>query len=166
LKKYFLFIVLCSVLSACHSQPQDATANTLKTIQQIPAFTIMSAPDSIAFTSEQLQKNKPVVLVFFNPDCDHCQKETKELLAYKNELKDIQIVMSSVLPYKLINEFYKDYNIASMPNIKMGQDVNYALGKKYRPARFPGIYIYDASGSLAKVFAGNAGVPAILDAVK
>ena len=104
--------------------------------------------------------------MFFNPDCEHCQKETKELLAYKEELKDIQIVMTSALPYKLIKDFYTEYNIASMTNIKMGQDVNYTLGTKYHPTRYPAIYVYDAAGNLAKVFAGNAGVPAIIEATK
>jgi thioredoxin-related protein len=40
------------------------------------------------------------MIMFFSPDCDHCQKQTKELLAYKKELKDIQILMVSVLSYK------------------------------------------------------------------
>lgn len=102
--------------------------------------------------------------MFFNPDCDHCQKETKELLAYKEELKNIQFVMVSALPYQLVRTFYFDYNIASMPNIKMGHDPTYALGTKYKPNRYPAIFIYDKTGNLAKVFAGNAGAPAIIAA--
>lgn len=105
-------------------------------------------------------------MIFFNPDCEHCQKETKELMAYKEELKNIPIVMVSALSYKLIKEFYTDYNIASMPNITMGQDVDYVLGTKYRPGRFPAIFVYDNKGKLAKVFAGGGEVPAIIEATK
>lgn len=104
--------------------------------------------------------------MFFNPDCDHCQTETKELLAYKEELKDIQIVMVSALPYGMIRTFYIEYGITQMPNIKMGQDVNFVLGTKYRPTRYPCIYLYDAAGNLTKVFAGNIGVPTMLEALK
>ena len=142
------------------------SAATLKNIQNIPSFTIYTAPDSTAYTNEQLQKDKPFILMFFNPDCDHCQNETKELLVYKEELKEIQIVMVTALPYKMVKDFYVDYNIASMPNIKMGQDPTFALGTKYRPGRYPAIYIYDSKGTLAKVFAGNVGVPTILDALR
>jgi thiol-disulfide isomerase/thioredoxin len=104
--------------------------------------------------------------MFFNPDCDHCQRETKEIMAYKKELKDIQIVMISSLSFTLIRDFYKDYNISSMANIVMGQDINYALRLKYRPTNFPGMYLYDASHKLVKVYAGNVSIPTILDAFK
>jgi len=164
-KKLTLFILTCLLFTAGYSQ-QDATAGTIDKIRQIPAFSVVKVPDSIVFTNDQLQKNKPVVLMFFNPDCDHCQKEVKELLAHKNELKELQIVMLSALPYQLIKAFYNEYKIASMPNITMGQDENFVLGSIYQPARYPSLYIYEAAGTLAKVFAGNAGVAALLDAVK
>jgi thiol-disulfide isomerase/thioredoxin len=157
------FIVLITFANS-YAQPQDA--NGLNKIQQAPVFTIIAAPDSVAFSSGQLPKGKPLVLIFFNPDCEHCQKETKELLAYKEELKDIPIVMSSALPYKLVKEFYADYNIASMPNIAMGQDINFALGSKYRPSRYPAIFVYDTTGKLTKVFAGGGDVPSIIEATK
>lgn len=163
-KRVFLFALLG--LSFTLGYSQDNVTNTLKNIQHIPEFKIFIAPDSSEFTNEGLQKNKPFILMFFNPDCDHCQKETKELLAYKEELKNIQIVMTTALPYRMVKEFYTDYNIASMPNIKMGQDPTFTLGTKYHPGRYPAIYIYDATGNLVKVFSGNVGVPTILEAVK
>jgi thiol-disulfide isomerase/thioredoxin len=145
---------------------QDATAATLNNIQQLPVFKLYTVPDSTAFTNEQLKKNKPVVLMFFSPDCDHCQKETKELLAYKEELKDLQIVMASPAAFAEIKSFYEDYNIVSMNNIIMGKDQNYALGMKYQLRTYPSVFVYDAKGILAKAFIGNVSVPSILDAVK
>ena len=104
--------------------------------------------------------------MFFSPDCDHCQKETKELLAYKEELKDLQIVMASPAAFAEIKSFYADYNIASMSNIVMGKDQGYALGMKYQLRTYPSVFVYDATGTLAKAFIGNVSVPVILDAVK
>ena len=165
LKILFLLPAFTFIYLVGYSQ-QDATATTLNNIQQIPSFKIFTAPDSTVFTSEELKKNKPLVLMFFSPDCDHCQKETKEILAYKEELKSLQILMVSPVALSLIKSFYEDYNIASMPNIHMGQDLNYAIGVKYQIRTFPSIYVYDATGKLTKAFVGNVGVPAILDAVK
>jgi len=165
LKILFLLPAFTFIYLVGYSQ-QDATATTLNNIQQIPSFKIFTAPDSTVFTSEELKKSKPLVLMFFSPDCDHCQKETKEILAYKEELKSLQILMVSPVALSLIKSFYEDYNIASMPNIHMGQDLNYAIGVKYQIRTFPSIYVYDATGKLAKAFVGNVGVPAILDAVK
>ena len=160
-----LLILSGMLLTAGYAQ-QDVTAGPLNNIQQLPSFSIVMAPDSTVFTSGQLKKGIPVVLMFFNPDCDHCQQQVKELLAHKNELTALQFVMVSALPYRLITTFYNDYQVASMPNVKMGLDENFVLGSKYQPARYPSLYIYDAKGSLAKVFAGNAGAAAILDAAK
>ena len=104
--------------------------------------------------------------MFFSPECEHCQKETKELLAYKEELKGIQILMVSALPYKEIKDFYETYGLAAMPNIKLGQDLNIKLGLIYKVRTFPSMYVYDKRGTLAKAFVGNIGVPALLDALK
>ena len=100
--------------------------------QNLPAFTIYLAPDSSVFSSQKLAKNKPCVLMFFNPECEHCQRETKELLAYKTELKDVQIIMISATSFSMVKEFYHDYNIASMPGVKMGYDPGHALSMKYQ----------------------------------
>ena len=164
--KIILFINLFACFCLGGYAQQDASAATLNNIHHAPVFKLYKAPDSTAYSSEQLNKNKPFVLMFFSPDCDHCQKETKELLAYKEELKDLQIVMASPAAFKEIKSFYEDYNIASMSNITMGQDLNYALGSKYQLRTYPSVFVYDAKGVLAKAFIGNVAVPAILDAVK
>lgn len=164
--KIIILISVFSCFSLISNAQQDATAATLNNIQHLPVFKIYTAPDSTAFTNEQLKKNKPVVLMFFSPDCDHCQKETKELLAYKEELKGLQIVMASPAAFVEIKRFYEDYNIASMNNIIMGKDQNYALGLKYQLRTYPSVFVYDATGTLAKAFIGNVSVPTILEAVK
>lgn len=148
------------------SAQTDPTVATAKSIEQAPVFRIIRVPDSTVFESTQLKKNKPFVLMFFSPDCEHCQKETKELLAYKQELKGLQIVMVSPLSFDLIKNFYIEYGLSAMPDIVMGQDNAYALGSRYQLRTYPSIFVYDAKGKLAKAFIGNAGAPAILDAVK
>lgn len=106
------------------------------------------------------------MLMFFSPDCEHCQRETKELLAYKEELKGIQILMVSIASYREIKDFYETFQLSSMPNARLGQDVNLKLGSIYKLRTYPSVFVYDNNGNLAKAFVGNIGVPAILDAVK
>jgi len=145
---------------------KDTTDNYVNRFLAIPAIKINIVPDSTVYTNVNLKKNTPFILMFFNPDCDHCQKETKELLAYKEELKDVQILMVSTASYPGIKDFYEAYGLSSMPNIKLGQDVNSKLGSIYQLRTYPSIFVYDNKGILAKAFVGNIGVPAILDAVK
>ena len=145
---------------------KDSSAINLSKFETIPAFSIYTTPDSSLFSNKNLKANKPFILMFFSPDCDHCQKQTKEMLAYKNELKEVQILMASPSSYGMVKQFYKDYNLSAMPNIKLGNDVSYALGSIFQLRTFPSIFVYDNSGKLAKAFVGNADVPTILAALK
>ena len=145
---------------------KDTTDNYVNRFVTIPAFKVNIVPDSSEFSNQNLKKNVPFILMFFSPDCEHCQNETKELLAYKTELKDIQILMVSIAPYKEIKDFYETFRLSSMTNITLGQDVNYKLGSLFKLRTYPSIFVYDNKGTLAKAFVGNIGVPAILDAVK
>ena len=155
------------IISTIMVQAQiDSSAKNLSKFEKIPSFNMYTVPDSTSFSNKNLTANKPFIIMFFSPDCEHCQKETKELLAYKNELKDIQILMASPSSYGMVKQFYKDYNLSAMPNIKLGNDVNYALGSIYQLRTFPSIFVYDNTGKLSKAFLGNIGVPAILEALK
>ena len=165
MKKFLFLAAFIATITIANAQV-DSSAKNFAKYQNIPSFTIYTVPDSTGFTNKNLDKKKPLVIMFFSPDCDHCQKETKELMAYKTELKDVQLLMLSPANYPTVKQFYIDYGLAAMPNIKMGQDVNYALGSIYQLRTFPSMFVYSNTGKLLKVFAGNIGVPAILEALK
>lgn len=145
---------------------KDTTNNYVNRFITIPAFKIHILPDSSIYTNQDMKKNRPTILMFFSPDCDHCQNETKELLAYREELKDIPILMVSTAPYAEIKEFYNTFNLHSIPNILVGQDDNFKLGSIYKLRTYPSIFVYDSNGTLAKAFVGNIGIPTILAALK
>ncbi len=158
----FLLVICCSFITKAQKQnPVPVFSNS----QNLPPFKIILAPDSSVFTNQKMQKNKPCVIMFFNPECEHCQRETKELMAYKTELKDVQLIMISATSYKMVNEFYHDYNLSYMPSIKIGYDPGYALSMKYQLRTMPSLFVYSSTGKMLKEFVGNVGVPAILEAV-
>lgn len=145
---------------------QNSDNDYVKGFLSIPEFKINTVPDSSFYTSAELKKGEPFMMMFFSPDCEHCQRQTKELLAYKKELSGIQIVMISPLSFQDNKNFYDEYDLKSMPNVKMGTDVTFKLRLLYKITTFPSMYVYDKNGTLAKAFVGNIDVPAILNAVK
>ncbi len=164
-KQLILLLTIICTASMVLAQA-DASAKNYARYENIPSFNINIVPDSSVFSNNNLQKGKPLVIMFFSPDCEHCQKETKELLAYKEELKNIPVLMASPSSYPAVKQFYEEYALAGMPNIKMGQDNNFKLGSIYQLKTFPSIFVYDHNGKLAKAFVGNIGVPAIIEATK
>ncbi|MCW3092426.1 MAG: redoxin protein [Ferruginibacter sp.] len=165
MKKILVLTILTASSFILFAQ-KDTSNNYVNAFVSIPAFKVNVVPDSTMFTKENLKTNIPLVIMFFSPDCEHCQKETKELLAYKEELKGIDILMVSAASYREIKDFYEAYGLSSMPNVKLAQDVNYKLGSIYKLRTFPSTFVYDNRGTLAKAFVGNIGVPAILEAIK
>ena len=122
--------------------------------------------DSSIFVKEDLHKNKATRFIIFGPDCEHCQDEARQIMARQKELKDLQIIMVSILPNKFNRPFFDEYGLAAVPNIKLGTDLTYQLRKLYQVKTLPAMYVYDLDRNLAKAFVGNINVPAIIDAVK
>ena len=121
----------------------------------------MKVPDSTAFTKANLAKKKATIILVFSPDCEHCQRETKELIANIDLFKKAQIVMSSPLDYGYIKRFYEEYKIADYPNIIMGRDPGYFFGTFYKIRSFPAIFLYDKKGNFVQAFDGNVPIEKI-----
>ena len=100
--------------------------------------------------------------MIFSPDCEHCQEETKELIANIDLFKKVQIIMTSPLEYAYIKKFYDDYKIADYPIITMGRDPSYFLGTFYRIRSFPSIFVYDKKGNFVEAFNGSTPVEKII----
>lgn len=148
-KTVFTLLAICSAFGAF---AQTDTSQQYFKSPTIPAYNIRKLPDSSSFTNNLLQKNKPTVLIFFNPDCEHCQHATKNLVEKIDKLKDVQILMVSVMDYNLVQKFYEDYKIADYPNITMARDGKYELARFYNVASIPDVYVYDKKGKFLNHF--------------
>src|SRR5262245_18677867 len=83
-------------------------------------------PDSVSyFTKADLSRKMPVMLMMFNPGCEHCKHETEELLKNIDKFKDIQIVMVTNMPFDSMTSFRDKYKLAEYKNIVVGQDTHY-----------------------------------------
>ena len=145
----FTIFTLFTIFSA--SAQADTSLKYIK-FPTIPTFTITKVPDSSSFTHKQLKKKKPTIFFFFNPDCDHCHQETKNLIAKIDQLKDVQILMVSILDYNSIKKFYTEYKIASYPNITIARETTYNLPGFFSIHSIPDVYVYDKNGKFLKTF--------------
>ncbi len=156
-RKIFLCITLICIMGNAFSQD---TALYLQ-FKTIPLFNLIKVPDSTKFTKADLPKKKPVMVMIFSPDCEHCQMEVESLKANYSLFKKVSIIMASPIEYKYIKKFYEDYQIADYPKITMGRDPNYMLGTFYKVRSFPAIFLYDKKGNFVKAFDGSIPVTQI-----
>ncbi len=156
-KKFAFFIIILICSDQLFGQA-DSTAPLYLRFPTIPQFTIYNVKDSSKFTREDLKKKKPTVLILFSPECEHCQRETKELEAHIDKFKNAQIMMVTYLSFAEMQKFYKDYHVADYPNITMGRDAKYFFPIYYKLRSMPSIFVYDKKGNFKKAFEGSVNV--------
>ena len=74
------------------------------------------------------------------------------MIAKFDKFKKVNIVMVSVSKYQYVRKFYDENNLKDYPNIKMGVDADYFLGRFYEVRTYPSIYLYDKKGFFKKFF--------------
>jgi len=119
----------------------------------IPPYKILNT-DSVNITPASLKKNKPVMIIYFSPDCGHCQHLMNEMKPYFEKLKGVQVVMITfVIQLRAIQDFYKTYGLKNYPNFIVGTEgYPYAMQKFYQIKTTPYIAIYNKYGVLDKTF--------------
>jgi thiol-disulfide isomerase/thioredoxin len=149
----FLSILISTSLSA---QTDTATAAqdtvpAYKKTPYIPSFKILM-PDSTWFTKTDLQPKKPTLILYFSPDCGHCQTETEGLLSKMKELDNLQIVMITSRPFEEMRNFNDHYKINRFPAIKIGTDPARFVTRYYDVRFTPFSALYDKKGMFVKVY--------------
>jgi thioredoxin-related protein len=142
------------IATACHSQPADTTA-PYKKFPFYPPVKLLKADSSGFYTKESLPKKMPVMLMLFNPDCEHCQHETEEIVKNIEQFKNIQIVMATNVALPLIRSFIDKYGLAAYKNIEVTQDTHYFLISYFQLRNFPFLAFYNKKKELLSVFHGS-----------
>jgi thioredoxin-related protein len=105
------------------------------------------------FKAQDLPMGKPIIIMYFDPDCDHCEKTTKELVSKINEFRKASIAMVTYLPVNKVIEFEKKYSLKSYKNIYVGTEGNTSFLKNYyRLTTMPYIALYTKNGDLVKEY--------------
>lgn len=162
MKNVFILLLSLTIFSSARAQGVPAEA-PYKRFPTLPPFTLLGV-DSSTFTRDDLPKHKKTLIMYFSPECDHCKHQTEDMLKEMNRLKGIQIVMATYQPFEEITAFYKNYNLAAHPNIKIGRDIKYFFAPYYQLMNLPYLALYDAKWDLITTFEGNASVDKLVKA--
>ena len=96
------------------------------------------------------------MIIYFSPDCSHCQHLVYEMKPKMKQFGDIQIVMVTFTDFtmlKMIKNFTRDFDLAKYPNITVGTEGRtYVVQQYYQVITTPYIAVYDHKGKLVKAF--------------
>jgi len=162
MKKLLLLLSLIIVAGCTQAQ-------TKPDIEHIPHFKILKA-DSTYFNYTDLKKDKPVMIIYFSPDCSHCQHMMYEMKPKMKKFGDTQIVMVTFTDFnllKMLKTFNRDFDLEKYPNIIVGTEGHsYVVQKYYQVRTTPYIAVYDRKGNLVKAFEKAPTIDTLIAAVK
>ncbi|MEJ0031368.1 MAG: redoxin domain-containing protein [Bacteroidota bacterium] len=118
MKNLVVVVMMVCVLGACKKdKPKEVVLNAKPTASVLangmPLLTVTKEDGSTMSLKDLTGK---VLLVCYNPDCDHCQREGKRLSENKDMIKDYQVYFLTPDVKNQANTFAKDYNLIE-PNI-------------------------------------------------
>ena len=154
-------LLLCLLISHCASGQTDSLPPYLRE-GTLPEFRLLQADGQTWLTRSDLAKGKPVMIMLFNPDCDHCQRQTWAILQGIDRLGDLQIVMATYRSIKMIGQFNELYELHRFPSIRTGRDEAYRLIPYFQTGGLPLTAVYGADWRYLDKFQGDQGIGPIL----
>ncbi|MFN7602113.1 MAG: peroxiredoxin family protein [Bacteroidota bacterium] len=134
---------------------KKAVAENIQSLNLDDLYTL----DSLQF---RLKETSPVVLIFFNSGCEHCQYELSEIKKNLSSFSGTQLLFLSSENITSIKSAAEKY-IGEIPsNINFLKINREDVFEKFGALSVPHIFVYSAEKKLVKEFKGETKVEAII----
>lgn len=138
--KSFFFRVTLFLLFFCFSR--------LLSAQQLPSFSIQQTNGRI-MKPANLSKTKPLILVYFSPDCDHCTVLLNSMFRQIDKFRKGIILLVTFRPVEELEVFEKKYKIDKYANVISGTETKpLFLQKLYQLQTTPFTALFNKKGNL------------------
>ncbi|MCC9136071.1 peroxiredoxin family protein [Pontibacter silvestris] len=138
------------------STPKETATNNIPWIQ-------LTRLDGSKIVAHDLESN--VVLVVFQPDCDHCQREAKEISEHLSSFKKYDLYFISDAEMDKLSQFAKDYKLHGENNVHFVQATANDIFNNFGAIPTPSLYVYSDNGHLEKSFIGETPIENIMNSL-
>jgi thiol-disulfide isomerase/thioredoxin len=159
----FLAVLLLGVLNNATAQeniPVRPDAPYL-TNKNIPAFNLLLI-DGKNFTQNNIPDFKYTLIIYFSPDCGHCQHEATEMVKNIDSLKHVYFVWAGSRSIPELKAFSEKYGFNALPNVVCGQDQHYSIPSYYQVKYTPFVAVYDNRKQFVKAYEMGVEIPELL----
>ena len=154
MRKIIFSVITLVFAYTVHAQNNSGDIDTIppyKKDPNVPPFQILQA-DSSWYGKNDLPENKPVLIVYFNPECGHCQLIAKEFGKEIDQFRDLEMVWASYQKPAEIDSFAHEYKLSGFPNVHFGRDTRYYIPVFYKIRFTPFMAAYNRKGKLLEVW--------------
>ena len=131
-------------------------------IQKMPQLDFEDIQTGLQFTNQNLKRNTPTLLIYFNTECEHCQYEISEISESIEQFESVQIVMISIEEPEILLSYFANSKLLNRENVFILYDQDLRFERIFGNCPFPTIFIYDKNLELVKQFKGEVKIEAIL----
>ncbi|MCS7074301.1 MAG: redoxin domain-containing protein [Bacteroidia bacterium] len=157
MKLWFLLLslILFFVSSFAQNQPNPKT---------FPEFSFVKTTGEV-ITKKNIPTGKPVIVFFFDPDCDHCQKQASWIKTILPKFSHTTLFWVSTAEMQAIQAFQKEY-FPSATNAIFAKDTKYQFDNYFGYSVAPSIYVFDSKGNFVKGFKNEVAAEELLKLAK
>lgn len=130
-------------------------------IKTIPSFSYLTISGKL-FSNKNLKKNTPVVFLYFNSECEHCQSEAEQIRDNIKKLTETQLIFISFEEPKKIQDFAAKYKLTHYDNITFLCNSKVDFATTFDINSLPSVIIYDKNNKLIKKIKGTVKIENIL----
>ncbi|MGN6532631.1 MAG: peroxiredoxin family protein [Ginsengibacter sp.] len=115
----------------------------------IPHFQFFKLNNRV-FTDNDLPKGKMVLIMFIDPDCEHCQLAMNSIGQQYSAFRKTDIFLISISGFNKINQFMSTFGskLKGKGNVTLLQDKQQQFISKFHPARYPAMFLYSSEKKL------------------
>lgn len=116
---------------------------------KVPEFNFFKLNKS-SFTNKDLEAGKMLFFIFFDADCDHCQHAIQYIDQHNQEFNKTAVYLITLDSQEKIAAFMGKYakNLKNKKNVTILQDPKYDFMLKFKPRKYPSIFLYSAKKEL------------------
>lgn len=159
----FLMVISATLLLQCgrHERVKTETKQheTESAVNERPGMPVTFPGGEKANVSQFSGK---IILILFQPDCDHCQREATAIRENLDSFKDYTLYFISSASLSDMQQFAAEYKLKAS-NIRFAQTTVESIINNFGSIPAPSVYIYSEEGKLVQKFNGETGIENILN---
>jgi hypothetical protein len=131
----------------------------------LPPISMLLMDSNTRIHIKDIPGGRPIVFIYFQPDCIHCQQETAAILKNMNAFKDIRLYLLTPTYRPMLRKFYDHFHLADYKNIEVGVDEGLVFYKHFHSSQIPFLAVFGKDKRLIGARAGTFRIEELLDAI-
>jgi peroxiredoxin len=157
---------LFGVLILKNRWPHKEEQKTLSVQKKLPAFEFYNLDTRTIFSNKNIDHNKKICVVYFDPDCDYCESEISSIVKNISLFKETEILLISASQLQRIENISAKLHLNQFNNIHILWDKELRFESLFGKFIIPSSYLYNNDSTLLKEYHGLVDINAITQWLK